>query len=125
MTAGDLMTREFRVVHPDASVEEVLRLLQAPGSDPLLVCDGDRLIGMVRHSDVAPRVVAARRRGISARARDVVAEEILFCLETTATEEAVALMQEQGVASLPVLNQARCLVGILALKDVPDGHLTG
>jgi CBS domain-containing protein len=122
MTASELMTREYPIIHPDAPVEEVIRRLKTPNSEPLPVCDGDRLIGMVGYRDVAARVLAGVRRGAPVRARDVVAPDIVYCLETTDLDEAAALMRDNDVRSLPVLNNARRLVGILALASVPNDH---
>lgn len=118
MTANELMTREYPVVHPDAPVEEVIRRLKSPDSAPLPVCDGDRLVGMVGYRDVAMRALAGMRRGSPVRARDVVAPDIIYCLETTNVEEAAALMQDNDVRLLPVLNDARRVVGFLDLANV-------
>ena len=117
MTAREIMTRKYPVVHPDAPVEEVIRRLRSPDADPLPVCDGDRLIGMVSYRDVATGVLAGVRRGGPVRARDVVAPDIIYCLETTDVEEAAALMRDNDVHSLPVLNEDRRLVGFIGLAS--------
>jgi CBS domain-containing protein len=120
MTAREFMTREFPVLHPDDPVEEVVRRLKSSEVDPLPVCDGDRLVGVVNYRDLAARVGGAGRRGRPVRARDVVAEDVIYCRETTALEEAVALMRDNQVRSLPVLNADGRLVGILPLASVPE-----
>jgi CBS domain-containing protein len=113
------MTREFEALHPEAPVEEVVRRLKVPDADPIPVCDGNRLIGMVSYRDVAAGVAAAVRRGGSVRARDVVAQDIIYCLETTTVGEAAALMRENDVRVVPVLNAERRMVGILHMAKVP------
>jgi CBS domain-containing protein len=84
-------------------------------AEPVPVCDGNRLIGMVSYRDVATGV----RRGGPGRARDVVAQDIIYCLETTTVDEASALMRDNEVRVVPVLNADRRLVGILHLARLP------
>jgi CBS domain-containing protein len=57
------------------------------------------------------------------RARDLLAEEICYCFESTRLSEAVSLMDENHVGSLPVVNPAGELVGILTREDIPDSRL--
>ena len=119
MTARERMASTFECIHAETSVEDVLRRLKTPDADPLPVCDGDRLIGMVSYRDAAARAGGGGRWGVHPRARDLVAPDLIYCLETTKLEEAVALMRDNNVRSLPVLNASGRLVGMLALENVP------
>lgn len=120
MTARECMLREFQVIQPDASMDEVIRRLKSPDADPIPVCDGDRLIGMVAYRDVAAGAAAGVRRGGQVRARDVVAPDLIYCRETTEVEEAAALMRENDVRVLPVLNAEGRIVGVLTLNGAPQ-----
>jgi len=119
MKAGECMVREFQAIHPDAPVEEVLRRLGVPGAEPIPVCDGNRLIGMVGYKDVAAGVAADVRRAGPVRARDVVAVDVIYCRETTELREATELMRENDVPLVPVLNAEGRIVGILRLAALP------
>ena len=123
MTAGELMTREFEVVHADASLEEVARKLKSRGNDPLPVCRDGRLVGLITHEEVSVRVAPARRQAKPTRVADVIAPDILFCFESTEVTEAASLMKENRIPLLPVLSDKKTLVGVLALKDIPDQQL--
>lgn len=118
MKAGDIMTREFEIIHPDAMIEEVAPRLRS-GAGPIPVCENERLIGMISYQEIAPLLVTGSRGHRRIRVRDVVAPEILFCLEGTDVAEAAALMKENAARCLPVLSSDSHLVGVLALESIP------
>src|SRR5258705_10693612 len=78
MTAGECMTREFEAIHPEAPVEEVVRRLKTPDADPIPVCDGNRLIGMVSYRDVTAGAATGVRRGGQVRGPDLAAQAIIY-----------------------------------------------
>jgi CBS domain-containing protein len=119
MTAGELMTREFEVVHADARVEEAARKLQKSGSATLPVCKDGQLVGMVTHVDLTAGATLLKRGNETTRIGDVIAPDILFCFESTDVAEAASLMKENRVPLIPVLTRNGRMVGVLALKDIP------
>ena len=56
----DAMEREFTAVSPDTDLEEVLRGLQNDPGTPVLVLDGERLLGMVTLENLAEFIEIAR-----------------------------------------------------------------
>jgi len=117
------MTRSFDVIHPDMLLAHVASHLDSPERRPILVCEHDRLIGVLdaealradrwlRASDARPP-----------RVRDAVVPDVLYCLESTDLAEAAALMREHRVQAIPVLSNDRRLVGVVALEDVPAEEL--
>jgi CBS domain-containing protein len=123
MTAGQLMNRTFESIDADARLEEAARKLEVRGADLLPVCRDGLLVGTITHEDVASGLSQARRRGETVRVADVIAADILFCFENTDVTEAAKLMRENRVRLLPVLNRGKRVVGILALKDIPEGRM--
>jgi Zn-dependent protease len=59
----DAMDREILTVAPDASLEEVIRVLQADPRKPVMVVEETRLVGMVTFENLARFVEIARRSG--------------------------------------------------------------
>jgi CBS domain-containing protein len=113
------MRRDFEVVHPDATIAEAARRLSRVGT-PLPVSAGGHLMGLVGPEDLArpPRHDASSLR--LTRIRDLIAPEVVFCLVNTEVDEAAALMHENHLERLPVLDEHRLLVGVLALEDLPQ-----
>jgi CBS domain-containing protein len=120
MNAEKLMKRQFETVHADAGLEEVERKLEASGADLIPVCRDGLLVGTITQHDVASGIPPGRRRAEPARVAQVIAADILFCFEDTDVTEAAKLMRESRVTVLPVLNRTRRVVGVLALKDIPE-----
>ncbi|MGH7731597.1 MAG: CBS domain-containing protein [Candidatus Eiseniibacteriota bacterium] len=111
------MTPSFEVVHPDAPFEQVAARLETHGDRSFLVCEHGRLIGVL---DLEVIRGGGRKRGDGARApraRDAVAPDVLYCLESTDLAEAAALMREHRVHSIPVLDVDGRPVGVVALDD--------
>lgn len=52
LTARDLMTSPVVAVAPDADVEDVATLMVEDHVNPVPVLDGDRLVGIIGHSDL-------------------------------------------------------------------------
>ena len=113
------MTRSFDVIHPDVPLARVASRLDSAGGRPILVCEHDRLIGVLDaealHAGPWLRANSAR----PLRVRDAVVPDVLYCLESTDLAEAAALMREHRVQAIPVLSADRRLVGVVALEDVP------
>lgn len=122
MRVRDVMKREFAVVSPDATLAEIVSKFYPLDGDWAPVCEGTQLIGMIRYDDVALRV--GKNGSLPAtRARDLLAEEICFCFESTRLSEAAELMIENHVGHLPVVTASGDLVGMLAREDIPDQTL--
>jgi CBS domain-containing protein len=119
MTAGERMKRSFDVIHPDVPLEHAAARVDPTGRRPILVCEHDRLIGVLD----AEALTAGRRMGAKGarppRVRDAVAPDVLYCFESTDLAEAAALMREHRALAIPVLSADRRLVGVVALEDVP------
>jgi CBS domain-containing protein len=120
MTARKLMSRIFETVHADADLQEIERKLKASGADLIPVCRDGLLVGTITRRDVALGAPADGRRA-EPRVAEVIAADILFCFEDTDVTEAAKLMRESHVTRLPVLDRGKRVVGVLALKDIPEG----
>ena len=98
MTAAELMTRKFEIVHADACLEEVARKLESSDIDHLPVCKDGLLVGMITQEEVAVRGSAANRRAERTRVGDVIAPDVVFCFENTEVDEAASRMKENRVS---------------------------
>ena len=118
MTAGERMTTIFEIVHPDTSLEQVASRIEAQGRRPVLVCEHERLIGMLDLDVIRDGPRGRKKTGARPmRVRDAIAPDVLYCLETTDLAEAAELMRENRVNAIPVLGRDRRPVGIVALDD--------
>jgi CBS domain-containing protein len=118
MKVSEAMTREVEIIDPNAAVGDAARRMRDDNVGALPVGENDRLIGIVTDRDIVVRGVADNRLGGTTAVRDVMSEHVYYCFDDDDLEQAAKIMAEHQVRRLPVLNQDKRLVGIVALADL-------
>lgn len=115
---GRLMTPEFISVRPDWTVGRALNHVQNLGDR----VETTKLVFVTYDNQLIDTVT---RRDLLTAEEDTTVEQLLDGERVTASpytdrEEAVRMMQEQGLTALPVVNDLGKLLGIVTLDDVTD-----
>ncbi|HLF26709.1 MAG TPA: CBS domain-containing protein [Anaerolineae bacterium] len=118
MELKQIMTRDVAVVRPNAPVREAAEKMKTLDIGALPVCTGRRMVGMLTDRDITLRVVAEGRDPMNTRAEAVMTPDVTYCFEDQDVAEAAALMAEQQIRRLPIINRDKELVGILSLGDL-------
>jgi CBS domain-containing protein len=106
-------------VGPDTPIADLAKLMRQHDIGAIPIGENDQLIGMVTDRDIVCKGLA--QNGFDASrmtARDVMTEGIHCCREDDDLAKAVHHMEELKIRRLPVINQAKRMVGILSLGDV-------
>ncbi len=114
---SEVMTGDVKVARPEDSVQQAAAMMADQDVGSLPVCDGERLCGMITDRDIAIRAVATGL-GNDAPVREVMSEEVIWCLEDDDTQEVLGRMADRQVRRIPVIDAQRKLVGIVALGDL-------
>ena len=114
----DIMTRGVEVIQRDDTIQHAAERMRALDIGVLPVADGNALAGMVTDRDITVRGVAAGMIPQEALVSDVMTEDVRWCLETDTVEQVLDQMGDAQVRRLAVLNEAREVVGIVALGDL-------
>ncbi len=122
MIARDIMTHDVRTIHPDASAQEVARLLSQERISGVPVVDvKGKVIGIVTEADIISKI---NREGLCVA--DIMSHEVIAVGEETAVSEIATLFTEHKIKRVPVLHDGK-LVGIVSRADivnaVAQGHL--
>jgi CBS domain-containing protein len=117
-TIQQVMTRGVEVIQRDATIQHAAERMRALDVGSLPVADGKALAGMVTDRDITVRGVASGMIPQEALVSDVMTEEVRWCLETDTVEQVLDQMGDAQVRRLAVLNEAREVVGIVALGDL-------
>ena len=124
MSIGEICSREVVFIAPGESVAQAARLMREHHIGSLVVVEGGRNgrrpIGMITDRDVAVGVVAL---GLDPEATPVevaMRGSVAAVGEDEGVARVVALMREEGVRRLPVVNASGVLVGLIAADDVID-----
>lgn len=126
---ADVMTRQPRVIHPDATVADAAAIMRRMDVGALPVCDGSRLVGMLTDRDITVRSTADGRDPHLTTVRDVMSPGVAWATEDDPVEQAARIMREHRIRRLPIVDERHSLVGVVSLGDlavdVGDDDLSG
>jgi CBS domain-containing protein len=83
----------------------------------LVVMEGDKLIGIITERHYARNVVLKGRASPTTPVRDIMETNVVFARPDQSVEECMAIMTEQAVRHLPVLEQGN-VVGMISIGDL-------
>jgi CBS domain-containing protein len=114
---SEVMTRQVHVIDPEATIKEAAQEMRGGDFGMLPVGENDRMIGSISDRDIVIRAIA-EGKDVNTKVRDVMSDGIIWAYEDDSIEQAARLMSEHQIRRLPVVNQQKRLVGIVALGDV-------
>jgi len=117
-----LKTKPVRSVHtigPDASVLEALRAMAEKNVGALVVVDGaGRVIGIVSERDYARKMILLDRASRDTPVRSIMSSPVMYVRPQRTADECMALMTENRLRHLPVLDDGEQLVGLVSIGDL-------
>ncbi len=118
MKVKEVMHEGVTWITPDETVVNIAKKMRDEDIGAIPVGENDRLIGMVTDRDITCRGTAAGADPTELTARDVMSKGIIFCRDEEDVDDAIHIMEEKKIRRLPVLNEAKRMVGMLTLGDV-------
>jgi CBS domain-containing protein len=106
---------------PDDAVIDAARLMRSYDVGALPVVRDEQsqvLVGVITDRDIAIRVVGDGRDPSSTRVGDVMSSEVICCRTTDLYQEALQTMGIHQLRRMPVVDENRRVVGIIAQADV-------
>ena len=120
IVAEILRSKASPAVHsigPDATVYEAVELMAQKNIGALLVIEGDQVMGIVTERDYARKIALMARSSRDTPARDIMTSPVMYVHPHQSSEECMALMTENRLRHLPVLDGGR-LVGLISIGDL-------
>lgn len=119
MQLKDIMTPDVECVRPGDTLQEAARKMKSLDVGPMPVCgDNDKIVGMLTDRDITIRATAEGLDPKTAKVRDAMTDEVVYCFEDQDVKEAAKLMEERQIRRLLVMNRDKRLVGIVSLGDL-------
>ena len=112
-----LRSRAPLVVDPSTPLAEGLRKMQEQGGEPLLVCDGERLLGIVTERDVLLKVLGRNVDG-QAPVETVMTRDPDTLRADATVGEAMEMMDRGGYRTIPLTDGEGNLTGLVWQQDV-------
>jgi len=116
-TIAEVMTQDVEVLRPDETLRDAARAMADLDVGSLPVCDGRRLIGMITDRDITIRAVAEGKGG-DTPVTEVMTDDVVWCTDTDSIDEVLQQMSDAQIRRIPVVDEDRNLVGIVALGDI-------
>ncbi len=109
--------QSVHVIAPDATVFEALRLMAEKNIGALLVMEGGSIVGILSERDYARKVVLNDLSSKLIQVRQIMSSPVVFVTPHQTNGECMALMTNNRVRHLPVIEDGR-LLGLLSIGDL-------
>lgn len=119
-TVSELVGRKGKQVWsvaPGDSVLDALRLMAEKGIGAVLVCEGDRLVGILSERDYARKVILQGKTSRDTAVRDIMTSEVITVRPDQTVQDCMGLMTTGRIRHLPV-TEGEKIVGILSIGDL-------
>lgn len=117
MKAKDLMSSNPEIISPDTTLLQAAEKMRDQNIGFLPIGENDRLIGAITDRDIVIRGVAEGKDANKAVVRDIISDEIRYCMESDSLDKVADMMSKLQIRRLVVLNDNKRIVGIISLGD--------
>ena len=104
-------------IDPGASVYDALRLMTDKNVGALLVMERGNIVGIISERDCARKVALMDRAPKQTAVRDVMTSKVLYARPDQTNEECMALMTDNRLRHLPVVDNGK-LLGLISIGDL-------
>ncbi len=120
-TASDLLKSKpdqtVFTIAPTSSVFEAVQVMTDKNIGALLVAEGTQVVGIISERDCARKVMLRSRSPRDTPVRDIMTPEVMYVRPEHTTEECMALMTENRLRHLPVMDGGK-LLGLVSIGDL-------
>lgn len=118
MQVKDMMHKGVTCLSPDATVKAIAMKMKELDVGAIPIAKDGQLAGMITDRDIAIRCVANGKDLSKITAKDVMTSGVVCCRDTEKVEDAVRIMESKKIRRLPVLDEAKRMVGMVSLGDI-------
>ena len=115
-----LRSKPEQAVHtitPSASVFDAVKLMAEKSIGALLVMEDLKIDGIITERDYARKIVLMGRSSKETPVRDIMTSPVMYVRPDQTNEECMALMTENRLRHLPVVDQGK-LIGLVSIGDL-------
>lgn len=110
-------TQDIFSASPKMTVFDAIKLMSEKNIGALLVTDGDKIVGIFTERDYARKIALKGHSSRSTPVGDIMTSHVMYVRPSQTNEECMALMTDNRIRHLPVMDQGR-LIGILSIGDL-------
>jgi len=120
IVAEILRSKPEQAVHtitPSASVFDAVKLMAEKSIGALLVMEDLKIDGIITERDYARKIVLMGRSSKETPVRDIMTAPVMYVRPDQTNEECMALMTDNRVRHLPVIDNGK-LIGLISIGDL-------
>jgi len=106
-------------LNPGDSVFAALQRLADHNVGAMMVMDGTQLVGVFSERDYTRKIALAGRSSKDTTVFDIMTSKVLTVSPVSRTRECMALMKDNGIRHLPVVDGDKVL-GMISIRDIMD-----
>jgi len=106
-----------QAVTPSTSVFDAVKLMAEKNIGALLVLEGEKIAGIITERDYARKIILMSRSSKETLVRDIMTSPVMYVRPDQTNEECMALMTDNRMRHLPVVDQGR-LIGLVSIGDL-------
>lgn len=104
-------------IDPATSVFEAVQLMAHKNIGALVVVERDQVVGMLSERDYARKIALMARTSRDTPLRDIMTSPVMYVRPQQTSEQCMALMTENRLRHLPVMEDGR-LIGLISIGDL-------
>ena len=104
-------------IAPGDSVYDALRMMADRNIGALLVVEESKIVGILTERDYARKVVLMERSSKQTAVREIMTSSVIYVRPDQTNEECMALMTDNRLRHLPVIDNGR-LLGVVSIGDL-------
>ena len=120
MQIKNLMSEDIITIDKDQNLSDALKLLRKHNVSRLPVTNNKELVGIISERDIAAKLGSSKYESMPAsrlHISSVMVKDVFTVPETMQLDEVARLMLENGIGSVPVMNDDGKMVGIVSKAD--------
>ncbi|WP_458406471.1 CBS domain-containing protein [Methanobrevibacter sp.] len=120
MQIKNLMSEDIITVDKDQNLSDALKLLRKHNVSRLPVTNNKELVGIISERDIANKLGSSKYESMPAsrlHISSVMVKDVFTVPETMQLDEVAKLMLENGIGSVPVMDEDDKMVGIVSKAD--------
>jgi CBS domain-containing protein len=110
-------SQTIHTIMPEATVFDAVKLMADNNIGALVVMAGTKVAGIITERDYARKIALMSRSSKETRVHEIMASEVLYVRPERTSDECMALMTENRVRHLPVMDGDK-LLGLISIGDL-------
>ena len=104
-------------ITPAALVFDAVKLMAEKNVGALIVIEGEKIVGLITERDYARKIVLMARSSKETPVGDIMTSQVMYVRPDQTSEECMALMTENRLRHLPVIDKGK-LTGVVSIGDL-------